>query len=187
MLPPAVTLARSVQQLRMNKNHRTYLSTCLFALTGLLYTPSSGLAADIRAQTHPITLGSAVYFAVLGASTVTNTGNTRIIGNLGLSPGTAVTGFPPGVVAKGKIHLADAAAMQAQDDVTTAYIAVAALPCTVDLTGQDLGGLTLTPGVYCFSSSAQLTGKLVLDFHGASKTFFFRIKGSHCSVLQHAE
>jgi len=147
----------------------------LFALTALLYAPPSGLAADILAQPPPITLGSAAYFAVLGASAVTNTGNTIISGRLGISPGTSVTGFPPGVVINGTIFVAEATAMRAQDDVTTAYTAVAALPCTVDLTGKNLGGLTLTPGVYCFSSSAQLTGKLVLDFKGTDQTFFFQI------------
>jgi hypothetical protein len=159
---------------RMNDNHQTFLSACLFALTAFLYTASSGLAADVPAPSSPITLGSAESFAVLAASAVTNTGDTTIGGNLGISPGTAVTGFPPGVF-KGKIYVADAKAMRAQDDVTAAYIAVAAMPCTVDLTGKDLGGLTLTPGVYCFSSTAQLTGKLVLDFQGTTKGFFFQI------------
>jgi hypothetical protein len=175
MLPHGDVGTGRATTVRMNDNHKTYLSTCLFALTALLYTPSSGLAADILAHSPPVTLGSAEAFAVLGGSAVTNTGETKISGNLGLSPGTSVTGFPPGVVVNGKIYVADRVAMQAQDDVTSAYIAVASKPCTVDLTGKDLGGLTLTPGVYCFSTSAQLTGKLVLDFQGTSKSFFFQI------------
>jgi Ice-binding-like len=123
-----------------------------------------------------ITLGTAETFAVLGASTVTNTGATQIRGNLGVSPGTAVVGFPPGVMEVGTIHAGDSVAMQAQADLTTAYNAVAALPCKFNLTGQDLGGLTLTPGVYCFDTSAQLTGALVLDFQGSLKgTFIFQI------------
>ena len=66
--------------------------------------------------------------------------------------------------------------MQAQNDLTTAYDNIAATPCTVDLTGQNLGGLTLTPGVYCFSSSAQLTGALTLDFVGdPNALFLFKI------------
>ena len=104
------------------------------------------------AQTAP-SLGTAQSFAVLGGSTVTNTGTSTITGNLGVSPGSAITGFPPGIVTGG-IHAADAVALQAQNDVTTAYNALAAAPCTTDLTGQDLGGMTLTPGVYCFSTSA---------------------------------
>ena len=126
------------------------------------------------AQTAP-PLGTAQSFGVLGAATVTNTGTTVVIGDLGVSPGTAVTGFPPGIVT-GTIHAADAVAAQAQLDVTTAYNLLASEACTIDLTGTDLGGLTLTPGVYCFSSSAQLTGTLVLDGQGATNpVFIFKI------------
>jgi uncharacterized repeat protein (TIGR01451 family) len=64
------------------------------------------------------------------------------------------------------MHAADAEALQAQTDTTTAYIDLASQACTSDLTGQDLGGMTLVPGVYCFSSSAQLTGALTLDAGG---------------------
>jgi hypothetical protein len=84
-------------------------------------------------------LGTAQSFAVLGASTVTNTGATTVGGNLGVGPGLAVTGFPPGLVAGGTIHAGDAVAQQAQSDTTTAYIALAGEAPTVDLTGQDLG------------------------------------------------
>lgn len=123
-----------------------------------------------------ISLGTAETFAVLGASTVTNTGATQIRGNLGVAPGTAIVGFPPGIVEIGTIHAGDSVAMQAQADLTTAYNAFAGLPCKFNLTGQDLGGLTLTPGVYCFDTSAQLTGTLVLDFQGSTKaTFVFQI------------
>ncbi len=123
-----------------------------------------------------ITLGTAETFAVLGASTVTNTGATQIRGNLGVSPGTAIVGFPPGVVEVGTIHDSDAVAIQAQADAAVAYTALAALPCKANLTGQDLGGLTLTPGVYCFDTSAQLTGTLVLNFENSPKGgFVFQI------------
>ncbi len=120
-----------------------------------------------------ISLGTAESYSVLGGSTVTNTGATTITGNLGVSPGTAVTGFPPGVVAPpGVIHSADASAAQAQADLTTAYNAVAGTPTLVDLSGTDLGGLTLTPGVYGFTSSAQLTGTLTLDAQGNPNALF---------------
>ena len=99
-----------------------------------------------------------------------------INGDLGLSPGSAVTGFPPGLVSGGTIHAADAVAVQAQRDSTTAYLDLAGRPCGTNLTGQNLGGLTLTPGVYCFSSSAQLTGTLTLDAGGApDAVFIFQI------------
>ena len=74
-------------------------------------------------------LGAAASFAVLGASTVTNTGPTIVNGDLGVSPGTAVTGFPPGIV-NGTIHIANAVALAAQNSITTAYNASPARPAT---------------------------------------------------------
>jgi subtilisin family serine protease len=134
-------------------------------------------ASPVSLQTAP-SLGAAQRFAVLGASTVTNTGPSVITGDLGVSPGTAVTGFLPGRVASGTIHSAGAAALAAQDAVTTVYNGLVAQPCTQDLTGQNLGGLVLTAGVYCFSSSAQLTGTLTLDAQGQSNAVFIVKMGS---------
>ena len=129
---------------------------------------SPGKVAD--AQTY---LGTAQAFAVLGGSTVTNTGPTVMNGNLGVWPGSAITGFPPGVVvAPGTIHAGDAVAQTAQGDTTTAYNALAGMACGTNLSGQDLGGLTLTPGVYCFNTSAQLTGVLTLNGLGNSQSVF---------------
>jgi len=130
-----------------------------------------------HAATAP-SLGTAASFAVLGGSAVTNTGPTQLDGDLGVWPSLSISGFPPGVVT-GVIHSGDAAAMQAQSDVTTAYNALAGQACDTDLTGQDLGGLTLLPGVYCFSTSAQLTGTLTLDAQGTSASVFvFQIASS---------
>jgi len=148
---------------------RTYIGLLtIMGLAMLLLAPAAAFAQ--------ISLGTAQNFGVLGGSTVTNTGATTVNGNVGVSPGSAVTGFPPGVVVGGAIHSNDAVAMQAQNDLTTAYNNIASTPCTVDLTGQNLGGLTLTPGVYCFSSSAQLTGALTLDALGnPNALFLFKI------------
>ncbi len=124
------------------------------------------------AATAP-SLGSAQSFAVLAGTTVTNTGPTTITGDVGVSPGSAITGLAS-ITLSGATHAADAVALQAQSDVTTAYNALAAAPCTQSFTGTavELGGQTLTPGVYCYSSSAQLTGTLTLNGGGV---FIFKI------------
>jgi hypothetical protein len=132
-------------------------------------------AVPVAAQAAAVDLGTATPFVVLGGQTVTNTGPSVLTGDLGVSPGSAITGFPPGVVI-GAIHASDAVAMQAQNDVTTAYNAAAGEPATVNLTGQDLGGMTLSPGTYTFSTSAQLTGALTLDGQGdPNARFVFQV------------
>jgi hypothetical protein len=124
--------------------------------------PAGGAEGRLSAMAVAPPLGNAGPFAVLGSSTVTNTGPTVVNGDLGVHPGTAVVGFPPGTVT-GTIHAADAVALAAQNANVTIYNQLAGQPCDVDLTGINLGGLTLTPGVYCFSSSAFLTGTLTLN------------------------
>ena len=100
-----------------------------------------------------------------------------IDGNVGVSPGSAVTGFPPGIV-NGVIYAADAVASQAQLDNLTAYNTLAGRPIATNLTGQDLGGKTLTAGVYGFDTSAQLTGQLILDGQGNPNSVFIINIGS---------
>ncbi len=103
-------------------------------------------------------------FAVLAGTTVTNTGPSVISGSVGVSPGTAIVGFPPGIVLPpGTIYAGGAVPAQAQTELTAAYNALQALPSQVNLTGQNLGGMTLTPAVYTFATSAQLTGVLTLN------------------------
>ena len=160
--------------MRVRAVRDSYARSCSTALLTLLsvlipFHPAVG-------QTAP-SLGTAQSFAVLGASTVTNTGPSIITGNLGVSPGTAVTGFPPGTVVGGSIHAADAVAAQAQADNTTAYGDLASEACNTTYgVPTDIGGLTLVPGVYCFSSSAGLTGTLTLNAEGsASSVWVFKI------------
>ncbi|HVD02409.1 MAG TPA: ice-binding family protein [Candidatus Dormibacteraeota bacterium] len=118
-------------------------------------------------------LGTALNFTVLAGSTITNTGPSVVTGNLGISPGNAssVTGFPPGTVT-GVKNTANGPALQAKNDLITAYNDAANAPSTSDKTGVNLGGMNLVPGVYRFSSSAQLTGPLTLSGNGV---FIFQI------------
>jgi hypothetical protein len=136
---------------------------------------SCGSAFPAFAQVAP-PLGLASSFAVLGGSTVTNTGATAVTGDVGVSPGTSITGFPPGTITGGTLHSNDAIAQGAQTDLTTAYNVLAGQACNTSLTGEDLGGLTLTSAVYCFSTSAQLTGTLTLDAqNNPNAVFVFQI------------
>jgi type VI secretion system secreted protein VgrG len=125
------------------------------------------LGTSERAAATTIPLGTAANLAILAGSTVTNTGASTINGNVDVYPGTSVTGMGRATLT-GTIHAGDAVANQALMDTTSAYKALQALTGATILTGQNLGGLLLTSGVYSYSSSAQLTGSLVLNFAGAS-------------------
>jgi len=135
----------------------------------LLITLLLSLGNFTWAQSVP-PLGSANSFAALGGSTVTNAGPTVITGDVGVSPGTAITGFPSGIVLGGALHPGDAAATAAHADASTAYADLVAEPCSTNLSGLTLGtspgAVRLAPGVYCFASSAQLTGTLTLSGSG---------------------
>jgi hypothetical protein len=128
------------------------------------------LASTALAAQPPVGLGTADSYAVLAGQTVTNTGPSTINGDLGVTPGAAITGFPPGTV-NGTVHAADAVALQAQSDLTTAYNDAAGRtpPAAVP---ADLGGLTLTAGVYKSASALQLTGALTLDAQGDPNSVF---------------
>ncbi len=148
----------------------------LLSLPLLVFSASTPTAL----AANKVPLGSAITYAVLGAQTVTNTGPTVLTGDLGVSPGTSCTGFPapctggPGIV-NGMIHAGDSIAATAQADAHTAYATAASQACTTNLTGQDLGGLTLSPGVYCFDTSAFLSaGNLTLTLSGKG-IFVFQI------------
>jgi uncharacterized repeat protein (TIGR01451 family) len=130
-----------------------------------------GVGSSASAATGPVPLGTAANFAVLAGSTVTSTGPTIINGDLGLSPGTSVTGFPPGQV-NGTIHAADSVAAQAQADLTSAYGDAAARPVTATVAAE-LGGTTETPGTYNSAAGTfGITGTLTLDAQGNPDAVF---------------
>ncbi len=133
-------------------------------------------ALTSSAQAASVGLGTAGSFSVLGGSTVTNTGPSVLNGDLGLSPGTAITGFPSGTV-HGTIHANDAVAQQAQADLTTAYNDAAGRSSTATVTG-DLAGRTLSRGVYTSASSLGLSGDLTLDAQGDPNAVFIFQAGS---------
>src|SRR4051812_7098929 len=129
------------------------------------------------AQAASVPLGTADSFAVLAGTTVTNTGPSGISGDLGVSPGAAVIGFPPGTVTAGTVHGADAVALQAQRDLATAYNDAAGRSSTATISA-DLAGRTLTPGVYTSASSLGLSGDLTLDARGDPNAVFVFQAGS---------
>jgi len=117
-------------------------------------------------------LKSASNIVVLGSSTVTSVGATVLNGDV---VATTITGFGPGTI-NGAQHTTDAVASQATTDLTSAFTSLAAPACDVNPTAMELGGSTLTPGVYCFQASAQITGSLTLDGqNNPNAQFIFRI------------
>ena len=150
--------------------------TLLVIACGNGFVSRTGQSRPRAALTVP-SLGTARSFSVLAGQTVTNTGPSTLNADLGVSPGTALTGFPPGLLLPpGTTHAADSAAAQGQADLGNAYDVLKGYPCTSDLTGTNLGEKTLTPGVYCFTSEALLTGTLVLDAKfEADAVFVFQI------------
>jgi len=143
---------------------RISTSIPLLVFAAVLYGPSQGLAVPILAQ-------DLASFAVLGASTVTDTGPTTITGNLGLWSGTSITGAGS-ITLTGAVHQTDGVAQNAQNSLITAMTTLAGQPLTHDYTGTDLGTLALAPGVYKFTSSAQLTGTLTLLGTGSANDFW---------------
>jgi hypothetical protein len=140
-----------------------YLTFSGVTVAALLYGTSPALAQDyLGPNLRP--------FAALAGTTVTCTGASLIDGDVGVSPGSAITGFPP-CAATGTL-VTPPASDPAQLDLTTAYNTLAGLSCTSTV-GPDLAGLTLIPGVYCVSAAASnLTGTLILDSQGDPDAFW---------------
>jgi type VI secretion system secreted protein VgrG len=117
-------------------------------------------------------------FAVLAGTTVTCAGGSTITGDVGVSPGSAIVGFPAPCTDVGTLHAADATAAAGEADLTTAYTTLAGLPCAATI-GPNLAGLTLTQGVYCVGAAASnLTGTLTLDAQGNPNAVFIFLMSS---------
>jgi hypothetical protein len=135
---------------------------------------SSPMVIPVQTTTQaPVQLAGAAGFAVLSGSAISNTGATTVTGDLGLSPGSSVGGFPPGILV-GVQHINDGIANQAKLDLTAAYNDAAGRTCTdiVTLSGN-IGGLTLTPGLYKSTSSLAISsGDLTFDAKGNANAVF---------------
>jgi hypothetical protein len=157
----------------MRRRNRFQGTLILLPGLTLLATATLGPCAAYAAQA-PVGLGTDASYAVLGGSTVTNTGPSVLNGDLGLSPGSSVTGFPPGIV-HGAKHVADAPALQAKSDLVIAYNDTAGRAPTASVAG-DLVGRTLTAGVYKSTGPLGLTGTLTLNAQGnPHAVFIFQI------------
>src|ERR1022692_4512107 len=159
------------------------------AVAVLIFTQSTAGAA-----VAPVNLGTASSFAVLAGSTVTNTGTSLLNGDLGVSPGSAITGFPPGIV-NGTVHQTDGVAAGAQSDLTTAYNDAAGRTPATSLPGFIGAGQSLDAGVYKATSSLDVGGSLTLNAHGdAGAVFIFQVgstlitdSASHILLLNGAQ
>ena len=169
----------------------TYTATITTGAQDVLGNPLAGnfawgfTTAVAACQAPLVPLSSAATFEVVAGSTVTNTGPTIITGaDLALSPGSAVTGFPPGMLTTPAVmHVTDPAAAQAQLDLTTAYLYTAGLPGGAVLPG-DLSGLTFAPGLYKTSSTVMLSaGNVTLDAQGDVNAVFIFQVGSTLTTL----
>ena len=149
----------------------------LLIATSVVTLLGAAFANVASAATSTVNLGNAAPFAVLAGTTVTNTGSSTISGSVGVSPGSAITGFPPGLITNGTTHGGDATALAAQTDATAAYLdAAGRTPFTVD--SSDLGGQSLSPGVYQNAAATSLTGTVTLNGQGDPNAVFIFQTGS---------
>jgi hypothetical protein len=155
------------------------IAIAAIVVVGVVLVAAYSLTTQSGCSQAGVALGSAGGFAVLAGSTVTNTGSSTVTGDVGVSPGTAVTGFPPGTVV-GTTHVADTPAAGAIAALTIAYNDAAGRTlCPVSVAGN-LGGQTLTPGLYKSTSGLQITsGDLTLDARGnVNAVFIFQMASS---------
>lgn len=181
-LTPSVTLAASTTYVAtLTTGVKDLAGNALVA--GLIpnpwrFTTGTGLAPGA------IDLGSASTFGLMATAAITSTGPSVINGDVSLSPGTSMTGFPPGVV-NGSVHINDAVAAQARADLLTAYNNAKALPPGTTIgAGADLGALYpgpagIPPGTYTSGSTMLVSTPLILNAGGnANAVWVFQIGSS---------
>ncbi len=171
-MPPALRGICALVDTRPNTSHTMNTRPSIVVVAIVLV--SSFVLAQVSFAAPSVSLGTANSFAILAASTVTSTGSSTVTGDLGLSPGTSVTGFPPATLT-GTLHVANAAALQAKNDFSTAYTTLSGEASTAVISSE-LGGTTRTPGVYdSASGNFAITGTLTLDAQGdPNAVFIFR-------------
>ncbi len=166
-------LKNAMAEIRRNARWPVLTAGASAVVVGAFVTIASPSA--FAGSVSSVVLGTAGSYSVLAGSTVTNTGSSTLQGDLGLSPGSAVTGFPPGLVG-GATNVDNANALQAQTDASAAYTQAADMtPATPQ--PANLAGLTLSPGVYSVpAGTSNLTGTLTLDGEGnPSGVFIFQM------------
>jgi hypothetical protein len=141
-------------------------------------SPTDAAMDPVGEGAPAVSLGAAEGFALLGSATVTCTNSSAMTGDVGVSPGIAITGFDASCTLSGSLHAQDAAATAAHADLLVAFDELGGEECEDDLTGVELGGLTLPPGVYCFDTTAGVTGGLTLDAGGDSNASWIFQVGS---------
>ncbi|MCR2763558.1 ice-binding family protein [Microbacterium sp. zg.B48] len=155
--------AHTSKPARLTHARRPYRTAAAAAVAlGMTLAGLTAVIPSAYAAATPIDLGTADSYVVLGGASVTNTGPSTLDGDLGVHPGTAISGFPPGLVTGGTTHSADAHAAQAKVDLVTAYNSAVAQPLGETISA-DLGGRTLLEGVYTSGSSMALTGEVTLN------------------------
>jgi hypothetical protein len=152
----------------------TFLLCMVFTLCATVASAQGPKAVDLR---------SAADFAVLAGATVTNTGKTVVVGDLGVYPGSAVTGFEgvlpggPGMVV-GTIYAADPVAKAAQGDLLTAYDDAKGRTVGAILVAGNLGGRTLAPGLYKSSSSLEISSGDLYLTGNKNSVFIFQMEST---------
>jgi hypothetical protein len=145
----------------------------LVALLNLLLSPVAGLIAYAPDLSPVSPIFDAIEsFAIAAGSSIDNTGATVINGNVALSPGAQITGFPPGVL-NGTLHINDPSAIAAQLQIAAGYIYFSTIGGTI--IGPDIGGATITPGFYASAGDLTISGSNLTLVGGPSDVFVFRV------------